>query len=206
MKKRRIALLGVLAVLVTVWVWSAPAPPREHATQPASGAARAGLADERAAQADTPVRPHAETAAPASPSPPAPAVPPAFDIEEATTRLKARIASAPAPRSPERNPFDFERAPAPAAHVAAPVTRATGAPPLPAGPPPPPQVTLSGIAERKTGEGLVRTAIINGPGQLYFAKVGDRVAGRYEVSFIGVDIVELKDLNDATRRVRLTMR
>lgn len=52
----------------------------------------------------------------------------------------------------------------------------------------------------------MRTAIISGLGQLFFAKVGDRVAGRYEVTAIGVDIVELKDLNDATRLLRLTMR
>lgn len=120
-------------------------------------------------------------------------------------RLRDRISQAPAPRSPERNPFDFERAPAPSV-PAAPVTRLIGGPPLPPAPPPPPQVTLSGIAEARTGEGIVRTAIINGPGQLYFAKLGDRVAGRYSVTAIGVDIVELTDLNDATRRVRLALR
>jgi hypothetical protein len=181
MKKRRIALLGCLAVLTAVvWVWSAPAP------------------------AKTPPRP-AATAAPTAQR--VPQAPPASepDLDEATARLRARIAKAPAPRSPERNPFDFERAPVPT-HPAVPVTRLVGGPPLPTAPPPPPQLTLSGIAETRTGEGVVRTAIIAGPGQLYFAKLGERVAGRYEISAIGADIVELKDLNDATRRVRLALR
>jgi hypothetical protein len=198
MKKRRIALLGCLAVLVAVWVSSAPAPPPPAAPADPPPAARAAgpTASSRTTKTAGSVASQRQSAKELE----------QLDLDEATARLRARIAQAPAPRSPERNPFDFERATPPASHQAVPVTRLVGGPPVPVGPPPPPQVTLSGIAETRTGEGVVRTAIIAGPGQLYFAKLGERVAGRYEVSAIGADIVELKDLNDATRRVRLALR
>ena len=52
-----------------------------------------------------------------------------------------------------------------------------------------------GIAD-KTGEDgtMVRTAVISGSGQLFFAKVGDTVTTRYTVTAIGADAVELREL------------
>jgi hypothetical protein len=53
---------------------------------------------------------------------------------------------------------------------------------------------LIGVAEDTTTDGLVRTAIISGPGQLYVVKEGDRVTSRYRVARISPDVVELDDL------------
>jgi hypothetical protein len=40
---------------------------------------------------------------------------------------------------------------------------------------------------------------------MYFAKVGDRVIGRYEVTAVGADAVELREM-DGGRVVRLGLR
>ena len=42
----------------------------------------------------------------------------------------------------------------------------------------------------------MRTAVISGLGQLFFAKVGDNVTTRYTVTAIGADAVELRDVDD----------
>ncbi len=39
----------------------------------------------------------------------------------------------------------------------------------------------------------MRTAVISGLGQLFFAKAGDNVTTRYTVTAIGADAVELRD-------------
>ncbi len=121
--------------------------------------------------------------------PPAPSL---FDVEEASSRLRNRQRESPAPREGGRNPFEYARLTAPPA-PAAPAPPPAEAIALP--PPPPPPFTLSGIAD-KTGEdgAMVRTAVISGLGQLFFAKVGDTVTSRYTVSAIGVDAVELRDV------------
>ena len=41
---------------------------------------------------------------------------------------------------------------------------------------------------------MVRTAVISGLGQLFFAKAGDPVTARYTVSAITTDAVELRDV------------
>ena len=53
---------------------------------------------------------------------------------------------------------------------------------------------LIGVAEDTTTDGLVRTTIISGPGQLYVVKEGDPVTSRYRVARISPDVVELDDL------------
>jgi hypothetical protein len=55
-------------------------------------------------------------------------------------------------------------------------------------------VKLSGIAEDVTAEGVSRTAIISGFGQLFLVKEGDSVTDRYRVAKISSDVVELSDL------------
>jgi hypothetical protein len=174
MNWRRSALLGCLAVLVTVLVSSAPAPPRDMAPS-------APRSSDRNA-----VRP----AAP-------------FEADEVAARLRARSTTAPAPRSPGRNPFDFEQPPQKPAAIPA----HAAAPALPTAPlvPPPPPLTLSGIAETQQGDRLVRTAMIAGAGPLLFAKVGDKLANRYDVTAIGPDIVELRDSTDG-RVLKLVLR
>jgi hypothetical protein len=64
---------------------------------------------------------------------------------------------------------------------------------------------LSGIAEDATPDGVVRTAIISGFGQLFLAKEGDQVTDRYRVVKISSDVVELTDLADRST-FRLALR
>jgi hypothetical protein len=164
--RSRIVLLGLFAVLVAVWGASASLP-----------LARSGGQGDRSAAKDD--------------HQPAPSL---FDGDEASTRLRNRQRESPAPREGGRNPFEYARVTAPpAAAVPAPPPADTIAPPPPSAPPPP-LFTLSGIAD-KTGEDgkVVRTAVISGLGQLFFAKAGDNVTPRYTVSAIGADAVELRD-------------
>jgi hypothetical protein len=165
MNRTRVALLGLLAVLLAVWVSSAslPSAPAETA------AARA-----------------AREAAAAKPAPLA------FDVTAAAERLRVQRREAPAPRGQGRNPFEF-------ATVTTPAPPRVVAPPPPAAPtepapPPPPPLTLSGIVDKTVGDQQVRTAVISGLGQLFFAKTGDTIATRYEVTAISPDVVELRDI------------
>jgi hypothetical protein len=59
-------------------------------------------------------------------------------------------------------------------------------------PPPPPALSLIGIAEHQTPEGLRRTAIITSGGELYMAGPNEAVAA-YRVVSVGSDAVELHD-------------
>jgi hypothetical protein len=71
--------------------------------------------------------------------------------------------------------------------------------------PTPPAIKLSGIAEDATPQGIVRTAIISGFGQLFLAKEGEPVTDRYRVARISSDVVELTDLAERTT-LRLALR
>jgi hypothetical protein len=64
---------------------------------------------------------------------------------------------------------------------------------------------LAGVAEQNTDAGVKRTAIVAAPGdQFYMVTEGQELAGRYRVSAVGADAVELKDLvTGATRRLAL---
>jgi hypothetical protein len=135
---------------------------------------------------------------------PSPTATLARDVQAQAVRLRDRLAAAPVPRAPHRNPFTFaDRAPAPPP----PVTRAVETPiDIPAPPPPEPVLALIGVAENQTPKGLVRTAmIINEAEDLMMAAVGESVlGGRYQVVAIGADAVELKDTTTgATRRLGL---
>jgi hypothetical protein len=179
-------LLGLLAVLAAVWVSSATLPPPAPApvpAQPAKGT-RAARPAVRSASRDVT----------------------SFDLNEAAERLRSRIGAAPRPRTPERNPFEF--APAPAPRVAAvSLPLAAPAPVVPVGPVPPP-FTLSGVAEHQKENGVERTAIligINGDARIYYAKAGDRLLGRYEVTAVGADAIELRE-TESGQLVRLGLR
>jgi hypothetical protein len=126
----------------------------------------------------------------------------AADVQSQAVRLRARLAVAPAPDSPRRNPFTFAMR-EPVARAAAPRVPAL-APALPA-PEPDLVMELVGIAEQKTDAGLKRTAMIGAPGdQLFMVSEGEDVSGRYRVSAVGADAVELKDLlTGSTRRLAL---
>jgi len=112
-------------------------------------------------------------------------------LSERAQALRAYLAR-PRPQGPvRRNPFRFQEPSAVGAvrggrALAASRTESDAAASRP-------EMTLSGIAE-ETGDGNpVRTAVISTPGQLIFAKEGDRVLARFLVVRIAADAVQLKD-------------
>jgi hypothetical protein len=121
------------------------------------------------------------------------------DVQTQASRLRARLAAAPAPQTPLRNPFTFAPREAPMRRIAVPAAVT----PIPVASDP--VLELAGIAERKTAAGLTRTAVVEAPGdQLFMVTEGQELAGRYRVSAIGADAVELTDLvTGATRRLGL---
>jgi hypothetical protein len=129
----------------------------------------------------------------------------ALEVTAQASRLRDRMSQAPAPRADVRNPFAFGAPPRPhraAAEAPAAVPVVTEvAPPIPAAP----ALTLMGIAEESTGQGIRRTAIIGGEADTLFLVVeGQSVGDRYKVTKIGADAVELEDvITKAYRRLAL---
>jgi len=113
------------------------------------------------------------------------------DFNRRAERLRARTPAAEL-RHSTRNPFRFtppnagSRDRRPSQTVAAAVEPLR----LPSSPPPP-SLTLSGIAERKTADGVTRTAVITSDGQIYLVGVGEAVGGRYTVASIEAEAVVL---------------
>ena len=134
-------------------------------------------------------------------------VPPAVIAEEVhsqAARLQARMAQAPVPESNPRNPFAFGATPR-AARAAEPEATVAVAAPSAVMVPPPPALTLMGIAEEYVIGGYRRTAVIGGEGdEIFMVTEGDRVGERYKVTKIGADAVELEDVvNKGYRRLAL---
>lgn len=129
-----------------------------------------------------------------------PSAPNAFEeLSAQSTRLRERRSGA-TPNEATRNPFRYrltKPAPRPEpqrghqlpAHME---------PALPIAPPPPP-LTLSGVALK----GGTRTAIITGSGQLYLVGEGDTVAGRYAVVTVDAEAVLLRDADGTEQRLVL---
>jgi hypothetical protein len=184
MNRTRIVLLGILAVLVAVWVSSATLPPPD----PAAGPKSTTKTPKPAVSAATRQRQDVTS----------------FSLNEAAERLRSHLNAAPRPESPERNPFEFVHAAAPKAAAATPAPS-----PLPVtepvGPPPPPLLTLTGMAEQQKDQALERTAILSSNNQMFFAKIGDKVLARYEVTAIGADAIELRDA-ETGQTLRLGLR
>src|SRR3954468_18467303 len=111
-------------------------------------------------------------------------------VQAQARRLKQRLASAPLPQQPLRNPFAFR----PAAVVPAAAVRtrpAAPAPPPEPLPPPEPRLELIGVAEQATPTGVTRTAMIaTESNQLIMVAVGGTVLDRYTVAAIGADRIE----------------
>jgi hypothetical protein len=127
----------------------------------------------------------------------------ASDVQSEAARLRTRLAAAPAPAASRRNPFSFA-APETAAHRSGPPAQL---PPAATVVPVVPELVIEflGIAEQKTEAGTVRTAMLAAPDdQLFMVTEGQEVGGRYRVSAIGADAVELNDLiTGSTRRLAL---
>ena len=118
----------------------------------------------------------------------------AVSVQTQARRLKERLAVAPLPQEPTRNPFAFGPAPeirvAPAPRTAVPVP--TTAPVQMVVPDVP--LLLVALAEHRTADALVRSAVISSTGEdLIMAEVGSVIVGRYTVTAIGSDAVEMKD-------------
>lgn len=133
---------------------------------------------------------------------PAPAVrsaldPVVADIQTQAERLRVRLSAAPAPTDQPRNPFEFApREPQrPGRRVS---TFAPPPEPLPSPASARPVLSLLGIAEDGPANAPVRTAVIDGMGQLFLVKVGEKLTPRFRVERIGADAVEISDLEAGT--------
>jgi hypothetical protein len=127
----------------------------------------------------------------------------ASEVQAHAARLRERLASAPKPQLPHRNPFVFESRPVVPARPLAPRTNPARADETL--PPPEPALMLIGIAEDQGPKGLVRTAIITDDADAVFVlTIGETLLDRYSVEAIGADAVELKEVaTNAIRRLAL---
>jgi hypothetical protein len=117
----------------------------------------------------------------------------ASEVEAQASKLRERLAQAPAPDIHPRNPFSFA-----APRAVRPANASSKAAAADVSPEPQlvvPALLLMGIAEEPSPDGPHRTAVIGGAGDaLYMVIPGQTVADRYQVTAIGADAVELKDL------------
>jgi hypothetical protein len=128
----------------------------------------------------------------------------AADVQAQTGRLRARMASAPAPEAAVRNPFTLSEPPRRIRQTQAPepiVLQTVVAPAAELEP----VLALIGVAEDTGPKGLLRTAMISGPqNDLMMVTAGQQILGMYEVVAVGTDVVELKHLTSgAVRRLAL---
>jgi hypothetical protein len=126
----------------------------------------------------------------------------ADDIQAQASRLRSRLATAPAPRQPLRNPFTF------ATRVVRPAQGLTTVAPKPlvTAPPGEPPLQLVGVAERETSAGTIRTAMITSDSdELFMLLEGETLGARYRVKTVAAESVELTDLVTGTTR-RLALR
>lgn len=155
------------------------------------------------------VAPGAVAGAPVRPARPAltdgaASVQPLVDLTGEAERLARRLDEAQVYRAPARDPFQFKVAAEPArpvAAVAAPVAPASLTP----APVAPPTFMLVGVAEDRQGDGVIRTAVVSGGGELWLVKAGESVDGKFTVTAVDADAVELIRADTGTA-VRLTFR
>ena len=123
----------------------------------------------------------------------------AANVQAQASRLRQRLAAAPAPHPSIRNPFSF------APRVVAPSVAARPRPLVVAATDtesalPEPDRALVGLAE----EGSTRTAMIASGNDLVMATEGQTIVGRYRVGKVGAGGIELIDINTgAVRRLSL---
>lgn len=115
-----------------------------------------------------------------------------------TSRLRERLRRIPRPVSTVRNPFRF----ADRRRVAS-RSSMTPAPAVPAAMTPGSSrsdavLRLIGIAESRTAEGVVRTAILSALGKTLLVTTGDELSMGYTVGTVGAEAVELRDADGRT--------
>jgi len=128
----------------------------------------------------------------------------ASEIEEQANRLQARLQQEALYREPGRNLFRFSPKRAPQATS----SEVVAIPPLPElepTSPPPLPLRLAGIAADQEGTEIVRTAILSSFSGVILARPGDDVLGRFRVTAVEDEAVELVTLSDGTP-VRLTLK
>jgi hypothetical protein len=125
----------------------------------------------------------------------------AVSVQTQARRLAQRLATAPTPQQPTRNPFAFGALPA--VRRVSPARMAAPEPePAPLAPAiVEPALVLVGLAERRTEDGVIPSAVISTDGQdLIMAEVGTVLLGQYTVTSIGNDAVELSETSTGRSR------
>ncbi len=154
------------ATVLATWLASAPMPSSPMTQSTANAPVRAQATRQEAAPAQV------------------------VDLGPEAERLARRVEAVASFAAPARDLFRF-RAAVPVAKVEVPVAPAVSVTPTAIAPPAPPPFVLTGIAEDRQGDVLVRTAIVSGPGDLWLVKAGDVVDGRFQVTAVEADAVEI---------------
>ena len=128
------------------------------------------------------------------------------DIEEQANRLQARLQREAYYREPGRNLFRFGSKPAPPRSTPPPVVEIPPSPVVEQPPAPPPlPMRLAGVATDQNGAETTRTAVLSTFSGVVLARPGDEVLGRFRVTAVEEDAVELVTIADGTP-VRLTLK
>lgn len=150
-------------------------------------------------------------ATPASPArstarskPAARSAPVTVSLEQEAARLAGHNRAATTFERPDRNPFQFSVAPAPArrrvmAEAPPAETAETAVPQAPVFP-----FRLTGMARDVSSGTPVRTAILSSSTALVLAREGDIVSERYRIERVDDDAVDVVDVRDG-RVIRLTL-
>jgi hypothetical protein len=128
-------------------------------------------------------------------------VPVTVSLEQEAARLAVRNRAATAFERPDRNPFQFSAAPAPARRrvMAEATVTESAVPQAPVFP-----FRLTGMARDESSGTAVRTAILSSGTALVLARAGDIVAESYRLERVDDDAVDVVDVRDG-RVIRLTL-
>lgn len=60
-------------------------------------------------------------------------------------------------------------------------------------------LALIGVAEDAAGDGVIRTAIVSGFGDVFLVRTGESIRDRYRIGQVSADTVQVIDLATETR-------
>ncbi len=129
-----------------------------------------------------------------------------IDIQQEAAKLQQRTHQESRYNETSRNPFRFGARPTTEARSSGtsgppPVALPATIPPAP----PPPRLSLDGIATDVVNGQEQRTAILNTDSGVVLAKEGEQVAGQFRVVKIAADAVDLVNVNDGST-LRIVLR